>query len=165
MSAKALTRDVKMSTGFAPSGVKGAKKRKLKPERAHEEGAEAEGAEGAAQKPRKKLKKALAAKKLAEQQRQQQDQDPEEGASDAEATAAQEAAIEVEETPESFIGKRFDELELLEATQLAITDMKFECMTEIQARSIPPLLRGHDVLAQAQTGSGKTLAFLIPAVR
>ena len=42
--------------------------------------------------------------------------------------------------------------------------MKFTTLTEIQARSIPPLLRGHDVLAQAKTGSGKTLSFLIPAV-
>ena len=52
----------------------------------------------------------------------------------------------------------------LEATQRAIVDMKFTHLTEIQARAIPPLLRGHDVLAGAQTGSGKTLAFLIPAV-
>ena len=40
----------------------------------------------------------------------------------------------------------------------------FPTMTEIQARSIPPLLKGKDVLGAARTGSGKTLAFLIPAV-
>ncbi|KAL7235659.1 hypothetical protein ACSBR1_019033 [Camellia fascicularis] len=34
----------------------------------------------------------------------------------------------------------------------------------IQARSIPPLLEGKDILGAARTGSGKTLAFLIPAV-
>ncbi|KAF3445307.1 hypothetical protein FNV43_RR15002 [Rhamnella rubrinervis] len=34
----------------------------------------------------------------------------------------------------------------------------------IQARGIPPLLLGKDVLGAARTGSGKTLAFLIPAV-
>ena len=36
-------------------------------------------------------------------------------------------------------------------------------MTEIQAKSIPHLLKGKDVLAAAKTGSGKTLAFLVPA--
>jgi len=46
----------------------------------------------------------------------------------------------------------------------AIEDMKFESMTEIQQRGIPPLLAGRDVLGAAKTGSGKTLAFLIPAV-
>ena len=42
--------------------------------------------------------------------------------------------------------------------------MGFTEMTPIQARSIPPLLAGRDVLAGAKTGSGKTLAFLIPAI-
>lgn len=35
---------------------------------------------------------------------------------------------------------------------------------QIQARAIPPLMVGKDVLGAARTGSGKTLAFLIPAV-
>lgn len=34
----------------------------------------------------------------------------------------------------------------------------------VQARTIPALLKGRDVLGAARTGSGKTLAFLIPAV-
>ncbi|KAI8542096.1 hypothetical protein RHMOL_Rhmol08G0112300 [Rhododendron molle] len=42
--------------------------------------------------------------------------------------------------------------------------MNFQCLTQIQARSIPPLLEGKDVLGAARTGSGKTLAFLIPVV-
>lgn len=42
--------------------------------------------------------------------------------------------------------------------------MGFSKMTEIQARGIPPLLAGRDVLGAAKTGSGKTLAFLIPAI-
>jgi superfamily II DNA/RNA helicase len=37
-------------------------------------------------------------------------------------------------------------------------------MTEVQARTIPPLLAGRDVLGAAKTGSGKTIAFLVPAV-
>ena len=32
----------------------------------------------------------------------------------------------------------------------------------VQARAIPPLLKGHDVMVQARTGSGKTGAFLLP---
>lgn len=49
-------------------------------------------------------------------------------------------------------------------TQDAITEMGFTKMTPVQARTIPPLLAGKDVLGAAKTGSGKTLAFLIPAV-
>ncbi|XP_014229237.1 probable ATP-dependent RNA helicase DDX55 homolog [Trichogramma pretiosum] len=40
--------------------------------------------------------------------------------------------------------------------------LKFHTMTPVQAASIPLLLTGHDVAAEAVTGSGKTLAFLIP---
>lgn len=60
--------------------------------------------------------------------------------------------------------KRFSDLKLSSKTMQAIEDMKFETMTEIQQRGIPPLLAGRDVLGAAKTGSGKTLAFLIPAV-
>jgi ATP-dependent RNA helicase DDX18/HAS1 len=60
--------------------------------------------------------------------------------------------------------KKFSDLNLSEKTMKAIEDMKFENMTEIQQRGIPPLLAGRDVLGAAKTGSGKTLAFLIPAV-
>lgn len=34
--------------------------------------------------------------------------------------------------------------------------------TEIQSKSIVPILNGKDVIAEAQTGTGKTLAFLLP---
>lgn len=46
----------------------------------------------------------------------------------------------------------------------AIKEMGFTQMTEIQAKSIPHLLEGRDLMGAAKTGSGKTLAFLIPAV-
>ncbi|KAL9405031.1 hypothetical protein Peur_002003 [Populus x canadensis] len=58
----------------------------------------------------------------------------------------------------------FDSLGLSEATRKTIQEMGFENLTQIQARAIPPLLVGKDVLGAARTGSGKTLAFLIPAV-
>ncbi|XP_065172695.1 probable ATP-dependent RNA helicase pitchoune, partial [Atheta coriaria] len=51
-----------------------------------------------------------------------------------------------------------------EQTLKGIEDMGFTTLTEIQARSIPPLLEGRDLVGAAKTGSGKTLAFLIPAV-
>jgi ATP-dependent RNA helicase DDX18/HAS1 len=61
--------------------------------------------------------------------------------------------------------QKFSELNLSEKTMRALVeDMKFETMTEIQRRGIPPLLAGRDVLGAAKTGSGKTLAFLIPAI-
>lgn len=51
-----------------------------------------------------------------------------------------------------------------ENTLKAIKDMGFTNMTEIQAKAIPPLLEGRDLVGAAKTGSGKTLAFLIPAI-
>lgn len=58
----------------------------------------------------------------------------------------------------------FDSLELSEPSQKAIADMGFVHMTEVQARTVPALMTGRDVLGAARTGSGKTLAFLIPCV-
>lgn len=58
----------------------------------------------------------------------------------------------------------FSSLELSEQTNKALADMGFKTMTPVQAKAIPPLLAGKDVLGAARTGSGKTLAFLIPAV-
>ncbi|XP_062257929.1 ATP-dependent RNA helicase DDX18 [Platichthys flesus] len=49
-------------------------------------------------------------------------------------------------------------------TLRGVKEMSFEHMTEIQHKSIRPLLEGRDVLAAAKTGSGKTLAFLIPSI-
>ncbi|TKA57576.1 ATP-dependent RNA helicase HAS1 [Cryomyces minteri] len=60
--------------------------------------------------------------------------------------------------------KKFSDLHLSSKTEEAIKGMGFEDMTEIQRRTIPPLMAGRDVLGAAKTGSGKTLAFLIPAV-
>ncbi|PWA41959.1 DEAD-box ATP-dependent RNA helicase 51 [Artemisia annua] len=58
----------------------------------------------------------------------------------------------------------FTALPLSEPTKKAILELGFQYMTQIQARGIPPLLEGKDVLGAARTGSGKTLAFLVPAV-
>jgi len=58
----------------------------------------------------------------------------------------------------------FSSLNLSANTQAAISQMGFTKMTEVQARTIPPLLAGRDVLGAARTGSGKTMAFLVPSV-
>lgn len=62
------------------------------------------------------------------------------------------------------IDRNFSDIELSDATRKAIEEMGFTTMTEVQARTIPALLAGKDVLGAARTGSGKTLAFLIPAI-
>ncbi|KAI6045110.1 DEAD-domain-containing protein [Pisolithus marmoratus] len=58
----------------------------------------------------------------------------------------------------------FSSLDLAQPTSRALKEMGFETMTPVQAKAIPPLLAGKDVLGAARTGSGKTLAFLVPAV-
>jgi len=40
-----------------------------------------------------------------------------------------------------------------------LASLGYATMTPIQARSLPPILAGKDVIAQAKTGSGKTAAF------
>ena len=60
--------------------------------------------------------------------------------------------------------KTFESLGLSKNTMAGIAELGYSVMTEVQARTIPPLLAGRDVLGAARTGSGKTLAFLIPSV-
>jgi len=57
---------------------------------------------------------------------------------------------------------KFEELDLNPAILRAIEEMGFEEMTPIQAKAIPLILDGKDVVGQAQTGTGKTAAFGIP---
>lgn len=59
----------------------------------------------------------------------------------------------------------FDELGLDESITRAISALGFETPTPIQARSIPLLLQGRDIIGQAQTGTGKTAAFALPMIQ
>jgi ATP-dependent RNA helicase RhlE len=56
----------------------------------------------------------------------------------------------------------FAELSLAEALRNALAADGYERPTPIQARAIPPLLAGRDLLGIAQTGTGKTAAFALP---
>ncbi len=56
----------------------------------------------------------------------------------------------------------FADLGLSEPLLRAVTDEGYTTPTPIQARAIPVLLRGRDLLGQAQTGTGKTAAFALP---
>src|SRR3954468_9444885 len=60
--------------------------------------------------------------------------------------------------------KLFPELGLSAEVLKAIDKLGFEQAAPIQARAIPILLEGRDVVGQSQTGSGKTAAFAIPAI-
>lgn len=57
---------------------------------------------------------------------------------------------------------RFDELQLDERILRAVADMGFEEASPIQAKAIPAMISGIDLIGQAQTGTGKTAAFGIP---
>ena len=56
----------------------------------------------------------------------------------------------------------FTELDLPANLQKALQEVGYETPSAIQARIIPHMLRGADVLGQAQTGTGKTAAFALP---
>ncbi len=60
------------------------------------------------------------------------------------------------------ISVTFSELLLAPAIHKVINEVGYETPSPIQARSIPPLLEGRDLLGQAQTGTGKTAAFALP---
>ncbi|AUS09073.1 ATP-dependent helicase [Laceyella sacchari] len=59
---------------------------------------------------------------------------------------------------------RFDQFALSKEILKGIQDIGFEEASPIQAECIPAVLRGEDVIGQAQTGTGKTAAFGIPVL-
>ncbi|MBK8262751.1 MAG: ATP-dependent RNA helicase DbpA [Nannocystis sp.] len=68
--------------------------------------------------------------------------------------APAERPTEPTEPPASFAA-----LGLSPALARALAALAYTDATPIQARALPALLRGEDVIAQARTGSGKTVAF------
>lgn len=168
------------SQSKAPTSEKAEKSSSKKAKKARQQGDE----EGIAEDEvtQKKTKKAKRAQELEEESDGDDDQEDDEQGNDESADIQAEDDDEdgedgpdLAEGPATGAGvlslpnggtnaEKFTELNLSEKTMKAIEEMKFEKMTEIQRRGIPPLLAGRDVLGAAKTGSGKTLAFLIPAV-
>jgi ATP-dependent RNA helicase DeaD len=59
----------------------------------------------------------------------------------------------------------FRDLNLSEALLQTLAQVGYEVPTPIQARTIPALLEGRDLIGQAQTGTGKTAAFALPLLQ
>ena len=59
----------------------------------------------------------------------------------------------------------FGDLGLAEPIARAVAELGFEAPTPIQARAVPLLLAGRDLIGQAQTGTGKTAAFALPLIQ
>ena len=59
----------------------------------------------------------------------------------------------------------FSQLGLRAELLSAVTAQRYPSPTPIQARAIPVILKGRDVLAGAQTGTGKTAAFTLPMLQ
>jgi len=57
---------------------------------------------------------------------------------------------------------KFEEMVLDSKILRAVEEMGFEEMSPIQAKAIPIIMEGKDIIGQAQTGTGKTAAFGIP---
>ena len=59
----------------------------------------------------------------------------------------------------------FEDLKLVKPILKALKHQNYIEPTEIQAKSIPLVLSGDDILGSAQTGTGKTAAFAIPIIQ
>ena len=59
----------------------------------------------------------------------------------------------------------FKKLGLSDALLKAVADKNYTTPSPIQEKSIPPILKGLDILASAQTGTGKTAGFAMPVIQ
>ncbi len=60
------------------------------------------------------------------------------------------------------VSLEFNSVGLSESLQCAVAAQGYTVMTPIQAKAIPIVLAGRDVMGAAQTGTGKTAAFSLP---
>ncbi|MCA9906754.1 MAG: DEAD/DEAH box helicase, partial [Anaerolineae bacterium] len=60
---------------------------------------------------------------------------------------------------------QFKDLKLIEPLQRALQTEGYTTPTPIQAKAIPHILAGRDLVGCAQTGTGKTAAFALPMIQ
>lgn len=60
---------------------------------------------------------------------------------------------------------KFTDLGLAETILRALSDEGYETPTPIQARVVPAMRAGHDIVGIAQTGTGKTASFVLPLLQ
>ena len=76
--------------------------------------------------------------------------------------ASEATDIEIRETEGDEALVTFDDLGLSEEILDAVKLAGYETPSPIQAKAIPALLQGSNLLGTAQTGTGKTAAFTLP---
>lgn len=106
----------------------------------------------------------IKAKALANQEKLKQEQN-DQTTSNNEADESKDKKVSDEEKEDEEEGESFNsfsELNLVPELIEACKNLKFSKPTPIQSKSIPPALKGKDIIGLAQTGSGKTAAFAIP---
>ena len=59
------------------------------------------------------------------------------------------------------MSNKFESLNLDSRLKKNLNDLNFHTMTPVQKKSLPLILEGRDIIAQAKTGSGKTAAFAL----
>lgn len=60
---------------------------------------------------------------------------------------------------------KFEQYDFSNEIKYNLKELGYNRPTDIQYKSIPPIMRGEDVLAVAQTGTGKTVAFALPVIQ
>ena len=143
------------------------KKAKLAAKKRERDEAEAAAMPGMDHKERKAAKKkkkeeqAAAPVEESDDEEEEREEDADDATPEKETPKGERIQVQVDGI---LSDKTFDSLTLSKQTMAGISELGYTRMTEVQARTIPPLLAGRDVLGAARTGSGKTLAFLIPSV-
>lgn len=59
---------------------------------------------------------------------------------------------------------KFEDTNLSDNIKRAIKELGYENMTEVQEKTLTPILENKDVVAMSTTGSGKTAAYLLPLI-